>query len=802
MSSLIVSICFLFTLTTHPLFSQEKQAVPDIETIYLHTDRTTYFVGESLWYKAYMVYAYNNLLFGHSNILYVELINSNSEIVTRNKTQMVEGIGNGDFQLSDSLGIKPGNYELRAYSNWNRNFGNDFVFTKNIEVKDVYEGAYGQNKIVKAKPNPANANTTETPDLTVQFFPEGGSLLTNVVNVSAFKATHANGNPVNVKGTVYDQDDTLITMFLSVHNGMGKFQFTPLEGKTYYAEVEAANGKKIKVPLPNPSTSGYTMGCKKTGLEYVMAIKTNPETFGKTPNDSLTLVCNSKGITYFQGTFPLTQKNLSFELPTNNIPEGITQITLYDAQQRPQAERLVYIEKPQNITVKLVSNKPSYQTKEQATLTVTAKDKSGKPVAASFSLSSTDTNGKPDMGQNQSNICSYFLMESQIRGKVFNPGYYFNAQNPKRFEHLDLLLLTQGWRDFIWKTLPENSNTYKTEKGFTISGKVEQLFGEKPKAGASLSLALINASGMSVFSTKNDSLGQFGFNDLLFVGKTKALINSRNEKGKNRGEIILDTLEQPPLDVTFKGVEMGTVALANAHAMAENVYQKYMAFGVTPENVLDEVEIIAKKKDEYKGIYGEPDYSYVPDDKSPTFNDIYALIQFTVPGVMVSNGTVSFMRYNGPAHFLVDGFPVLSQSDIGFIMPDDVAKIDAIKGPKAAIFGSEGANGVIAIYTKTGEINRPTRGAAHSKTEEIEGFYGSRMFYAPDLNISDTDNLDNDTAIRNTIFWTPYVHPDTTGTATVTYFNSAAKATVKVTLEGITQNGIPVVVKTFYEVVK
>ena len=128
-----LAIFLIIIVTSTSLFSQEKPSIPDIEKTYLHTDRSNYVVGESLWYKAYLVYAYNNLLFNHSSILYVELISPDSKIVACNKTKLVGGIGHGDFKLTKSNGVtKPGKYQIRAYTNWTRNFGNDFVYKKGI----------------------------------------------------------------------------------------------------------------------------------------------------------------------------------------------------------------------------------------------------------------------------------------------------------------------------------------------------------------------------------------------------------------------------------------------------------------------------------------------------------------------------------------------------------------------------------------------------------------------------------------------------------------------------------------------
>ena len=116
-------LCFLgIVLSFGSLQAQEKKTIPDVEKTYLHTDKSIYFMGEDLYYKAYNVHASNNLLYDNSNILYVELISADAKIIARNKTKMEMGLGHGDFKLADSLGVKPGVYQLRAYTNWNRNF--------------------------------------------------------------------------------------------------------------------------------------------------------------------------------------------------------------------------------------------------------------------------------------------------------------------------------------------------------------------------------------------------------------------------------------------------------------------------------------------------------------------------------------------------------------------------------------------------------------------------------------------------------------------------------------------------------
>jgi len=170
-------LCFLWSvLSIGILQAQDTKTIPEVEKIYLHTDRSTYFIGEDLWYKAYDVRATNNLLFDNSNILYVELISCDAKIIARHKTNLEMGLGHGDFQLADSLGVKPGVYQLRAYTNWNRNFGDDFVFKKEIEVIDVFESHSKSNKAQNSTTaiNPKTIEVNKQNTIKVDFFPEGG----------------------------------------------------------------------------------------------------------------------------------------------------------------------------------------------------------------------------------------------------------------------------------------------------------------------------------------------------------------------------------------------------------------------------------------------------------------------------------------------------------------------------------------------------------------------------------------------------------------------------------------------------
>lgn len=70
------------------------------------------------------------------------------------------------------------------------------------------------------------------------------------------------------------------------------------------------------------------------------------------------------------------------------------------------------------------------------------------PGNGDFALSVTDAQLiKWDSLEN--NISTQLLMKSELRGHIESPNYYFTANTTQINEHLDLLMLTQGWKNTI-----------------------------------------------------------------------------------------------------------------------------------------------------------------------------------------------------------------------------------------------------------------------------------------------------------------------------------------------------------------
>src|SRR5664279_5169805 len=227
--------------------SPSDDSLKIIEKVYLHTDRITYYPGDDIWFKAYLIDASERLLSSNSINLHVELISPDSKIIDNRVIKLENGLGNGDFKLAEKL--QSGRYRLRAYTNYMRNFGDQLFFNKDITIINSSDGAKAFSDTVYYDRN--------KPDIT--FFPEGGSLVENVSSNVAFKAVDYNGHGQEISGEIYSSAFEKVTEFKSTHNGMGLFSITPAPRLKYFALIRNPNGDSIKYEIPKSFPKGVVL---------------------------------------------------------------------------------------------------------------------------------------------------------------------------------------------------------------------------------------------------------------------------------------------------------------------------------------------------------------------------------------------------------------------------------------------------------------------------------------------------------------------------------------------------------------
>ena len=140
------------------------------EKVYLHLDNTAYFLGETIWMKAYVTRSDTENRSNISRVLYVELISPRGFVVERRKLQVTDGLAWGDIKLTKRI-LKAGYYEIRAYTRYMTNWGKRNFFSRVFPVFDKprSEGDYSRMSLepydVTRQPDERRASTPESEDV-------------------------------------------------------------------------------------------------------------------------------------------------------------------------------------------------------------------------------------------------------------------------------------------------------------------------------------------------------------------------------------------------------------------------------------------------------------------------------------------------------------------------------------------------------------------------------------------------------------------------------------------------------------
>ncbi len=475
----LLLLVFCFSIAGH---SQNVS----LELVYLQTDKGIYETGEDLWFKTYTLDAQSLALSDRSKTLFVEMLNAKDSIVWQEKYPIFSGIAEGHVYVDKDL--KEGDYRIHAYTRFS--FLNDTlrpVYPKKIRV--VKSIAYKGTNTPQEKDQPVAR---------FSFFPEGGYLIDGIPTKVAFKARDEKGMPAKVKG-VLQENGKEIARLETVHDGMGFVFMLPRKGASYKAVL--SDGREF--PFAEVVSSGLSVHLRKQTDEYLEFLLSQPKGAAA---QAIKLEGKMRGGLCCTATGTLSEK-LKIRIPLKEFPmQGIAEFTLYNTDGQPMAERLVYIHPERKLHIELNTDSARYFTRGKGKLNVKVTDEVGNPVQAHLGLSIFDRAYQNEL--NPENMLSYCYLSTEIKGNIHNPAYYFDSNNKDRQAALDLLLLTQGWRRYVW----EKANTATLADCFLsdeIKGK--QIIGKKKQKELANGGQLIQVSGPSTKSQFIivDSLGRF-----------------------------------------------------------------------------------------------------------------------------------------------------------------------------------------------------------------------------------------------------------------------------------------------------
>lgn len=860
------------------------------EKVHLHTDKPYYSLGDTIYFKAYVINAERNLPSSISRILYVDLIDQRKMVIQSGIFPVEEGTAWGNALLPDSL--SEGSYTIRAYTNWMRNFDENFFFEKTVLVGDAlttdiamnaersfpdgngqvqvnityryFQGQPVANKqvgysirtlsrelekgsgltddsgriMIRSTKLPAGFSYDLMTDLKldnkrtvartvlleaqaagsdIRFFPEGGQLVSGLRSRVGFKAASADGLGIDITGEVVDQNDARVTGFASGFAGIGSFELTPIAGKTYYAIVRFRDGKEKKLPLPQAAPQGYTLSVDNTQQDKLSVVITTNQT--SSTNDVILVALSNNTIQYVGKTTLNTAMPGTTVLSKSRFPTGILQLTLFSAEYRPVAERLVFIRQNDQLSLQLSTANKTYGTREKVKLSLHATDAEGNGIPGSFSVAVTDESAAPFNEEHEQTILSDLLLNSDIRGYVQSPNHYFTAATPRKEKELDDLLLTQGWRRFTWNEMLADKQAalaFPAEKSLHISGKVTTPKGE-PVANGNTTLLSKSGKGF-VMNTTTGPDGRFRFEDLQHVDSMNFTLQAKSSTGSSNVRIELDPVFRQQVTISYNQADALLLGGASFTTFLQNSRHRFEELGrymnLKPAATLKPVTVATKKLTKVQEAVKSSWNLNGPGnaDQIITYldlyncNDIAMCLQGRLTGVVMKRvldpvtGAIVMRAFStrgtgDPMMIIVDGV-IPSSSSLGDIPAANIQSIEVLRsGGYLNVYGTKGSQGVLVITTKKGDIDYNEGLNAVAGAQKISnivfgssrGYTVQKEFYSPDYGAAGKKGGMRD--LRSTIYWKPDVATDEDGNASVEFYNADGPGTYRVIVEGISADG-------------
>lgn len=541
--SIIITFCLLSSIAVQ-IHSQQvadsifatyfarSQAYADAyprEKAYLHLDNTSYYIGDTIWYKAYVVTAEQNQPSPISTPLYVELLDQLGNTSDRQIIQLRDGEGEGQFILTKAL--FSGFYEIRAYTKWMLAFSEKQYFSRTIPVyrkrrSEVDENrsiiTYRMDESMKQRPR------SKEKDFMIRFFPEGGQLVEGVPSVVAFEATSKEEGTVGISGTVYGPDDVELTQFTTLHDGMGCFTYTPTDKQA--KAVVTYQDKKYSFQLPKALPHGYVLNVASKEKALVIKVLRNSTSL----KDTLALFISHQGRPLMYQTIDFKDQTV-YHLPlsTQGLPRGVIQLSLMNSNGATLCERFCYVMPSPSLQLTATSTNALYYPFEPIEYHISMKDHTGQPIQGHFSVAVRDAL-KSDFQRFDQTIYTDLLLTSDLKGYIHQPGYYFANNSPRRRVALDNLLMIHGWRKYdISQAISATPEIpiYLPETRLTLHGQVTSFLRNKEQKDISVSVIARRDTISAAGTTVTDSLGFFHIPMDAFNGSMSAAIQTRH-KGK------------------------------------------------------------------------------------------------------------------------------------------------------------------------------------------------------------------------------------------------------------------------------
>ena len=827
------------------IFPQEK--------VYLQFDNTSYYQGETVWFKAYVVNA-KDLSRAESRVLYVDLLTADGTLVRQQKIKITAGQADGRIDLVQSNSqlaetvrgtswLESGFYEIRAYTMFMLNFQEKCIFSRIIPVfkrpEDPQKPLISSTELSPYQQSRKQKRIRTKPleELNMSFFPEGGSLIMDRPCHVAFKATGSDGMGVEIEGVV---NDTLA--FKTLHDGMGEFWITPTENRNNASVIY--NGKKYTFKLPTAEKDGYSIRLsKELDKDGILISCVRPHS-AKNKMSGIVLSCRGEIYDYREIQDKIGTVVNYISIPLDNVPEGVCQLHMFNTDGKVVSSRMFY-HKSKRITpeISIKTDKTYYHPFEKIGIDIDLTYK-GLPFRDRLCLSVRDRNTYVTVYQND--LRTELLLTSDLKGYIHNPEYYFELDDSIHDKALDLLMLVQGWERYDWNVMTGQTKfreIHRLEDSLTVNGWVLSPFLDRRLDDINVYGIVEHPewNGIERFYTNTAQGGYFGFNVSDFNGKA----DLRLWTGGAQWERISGTDLKILLERSIRPKPRRISVEELMQPQTEYLNSEYAHSGVKVYNI-SHLDSIGEEEDELTDIsWTRMGDSYILPDviikEKRMFVDYDTFKEYDIQAdtdEMLDNAGFTtdlfgyLLKKTNRAYNLDETVFCLHCKDLNILKATNVMALDMENIQNICVFDER---------LQMSEIEKISK-VIHEALQELDTTYYSmlatfdsrqkkRYFYMVDITLKDPSEMKDtyelmdiskrkttfqgftapsafyspkypsgavpgDIDHRRTLYWNPNVITDENGHAHIEFYNNSYTRDFHVSGAGITAQGVPYIIET------
>ncbi|MFT3844896.1 MAG: hypothetical protein QM725_07590 [Lacibacter sp.] len=746
------------------------------EKCYMHTDKSFYQSGETIWFKLYL--SNNQSVQPLSKVIYTDLSDRTGNLLSKAMWKAENDGAAGSIFLPDTL--QSGIYRLRSYTLWMLNepatIGEQYIF-------------------VLSKKDQAKTFTATSSKLKVEYFPEGGRLIPDVNSKVAFRITDEQNLPAaNCTVQLIDEHHQPVTGSVTFENNIGVAEFTPAERTRYQLKVTTAEKKELFFPLPFALKNSVALTASNFSAAKIF-VKANADAEFINRNKIVYVLAQQSGKTVLANRFDLEEGSNAIFINKKELEPGLLQIILLDKDLQLLSDRWIYVDKSSANNLSLSADHLSFGAKQknQFTLSFTGID----TPALSISVVPTDLPGYDFISHPDSKM--YHIYHSNNQGQFSFCNTIKQVSQEKYSSFLDGLLLTIQPARFSFQQITSGKQpalNYLFETGISLKGHInkESITNDSSK----VDVITKGADSSTVYSTmKVGKSGLFSVTDLHFRKSASVYIQAITKEKKTQkigfalDPQFIDTLSGKVLKKIFDPQLTSEISAKN-----NPFIEHYSISGIGKQ--LAEIKVSGKSKvdmriDSINNAVTSPafrnsEYTRAPDQNfsyisfAQLFQQEFFGLKFNQGYDRITNAeSNNSIGYSGADYisFYLDE-QAIDAGELGFINPNDVILIKVNRTQNFEL-GQFGPGPSVLIYTKS----KGYRGNLGFDKKYITGYSIPVRFSNPAYTNAEILKQEDR---RTTLFWQPDIK-FVNGKYVFEFYNNDYAKKFKVVVQGVDKNG-------------